>query len=221
MYIVKSWAKIIDLVHWGSSVRVVVAVEDRNFSWVAGQWIDFAVQLNNERKVAGYSICSPTGTGGPIELLVRESSHPVSQWLHHLAKVGDRVLIQGGSGTCVYHPKENDKVVLIAGGIGITPVISMIRTAALTAFPLQMHLFYSSTHRQDIHFHQELQALDERFVVDIRCTGEGDSRFTAEEIIARCGTTARFYIMGPKAMMDAFSNDLRERSISLHLERWW
>ena len=218
---VKSWAKIIDLQSWGRSKRLLLAIDDPSFSWLAGQWIDFAVDINGVRKVAGLSICSPTGVAGPIELLARQSSNPVVQWLHHGAKVGDRVLIQGGSGTCVYRPKKHDKVVMIAGGIGITPVISMIRTAALTQFPLQVQLFYSATNKNEIHFDSELQGLDSRFTVDIRCTGSGDERFTIEEVLEKCPANAKFFIMGPKTMMDAFSTGLLAKNRALQLERWW
>ena len=80
---------------------------------------------------------------------------------------------------------------------------------------------YSATTKNEIHFYSELQALDARFTVDIRCTGAGDVRFTTEEILEKSPERSKFYIMGPKTMMDAFSTELLAKNMDLQLERWW
>ena len=64
-----------------------------------------------------------------FELGLRKGkSHPTTGWLFDKAKKGDSVFIHGPGGRTVYDPKLHQESVLIMGGIGVTPLLSMART---------------------------------------------------------------------------------------------
>ena len=102
----------------------------RELAFMAGQWVDFFVTLDGAEAVGGYSITSSPAEQTAISLAVKRdgSDHPVTNWLHEDAQVGDEVEISLG-GDFFYEPDETESVVLIAGGIGLTPLMSIVRSA--------------------------------------------------------------------------------------------
>ena len=127
----------------------IVAVERRgtgsvtlrlrpNASWGgfrAGQFIQVGVEIGGVRETRCYSpACSElsggTGNrGGEIEITVR--AHPegrVSNHLHEHARPGMFVELSEADGDFVLPASRPERLLLISGGSGITPVISMLRT---------------------------------------------------------------------------------------------
>jgi len=155
---------------------------------------------------------------------------------------GDRVRVQGPFGRFSYllHPEERD-FVFIAGGIGITPFMSMLRHMRETGAESRVLLLSANRTREDIAFREELVALAretrareahprlevvhvlERPPVD----WEGESgRVNRELIERRLGglvTDRAFYVCGPPRMMQAVLNSLRRLGVPrrrLHWERF-
>ncbi|NYT61887.1 FAD-dependent oxidoreductase [Alcaligenaceae bacterium] len=75
---------------------------------------------------------------------------------------GAAVKIEGPFGSLTLHNKASRAGVLIAGGIGITPFMSMLRNAAHTASPQQLLLLYSNRRPEDAAFLHELQELEQK-----------------------------------------------------------
>ena len=100
----------------------------RAIGFRAGQWVDFFVTLEGAEAVGGYSITSSPAVQTSISLAIRRDSggHPATAWLHEEARVGDAVEVSLG-GDFIYEPDEAESVVLIGGGIGLTPLMSIIR----------------------------------------------------------------------------------------------
>lgn len=193
-------------------IRLEILPENEQFSWLAGQWIDFSVRVEDQEHVAGYSICSAAGSG-PFELLVRKSRHPVSLWLHSADRSNTSVLIQGGSGECVYHPEKHDDIVCIAGGIGITPIISMLRTAYQVEKPAT--LYHSVKHRNELIFAHEFP--EAHYVV----TSEGQ-RLNFPHIAKKHGSSAHYFLCGPQSFIDEAAHQLPLHGAqNVHFERWW
>ena len=193
-------------------VQLEIDPLNENFSWLAGQWVDFSRIIDGEESVAGYSICSAAGSG-PFELLVRRSRHPVSAWLHTDDRRGCSVLIQGGSGKCVYDPEQHDEIVCLAGGIGVTPLISMLRTARRHNRPATF--YHTVRHRDELIFMREFE--EGHFVV----TSEG-SRLDFNDIAERHGPRCHYFICGPRSFIDDSEAQLKNSgAVFVHFERWW
>ncbi|CAB9529715.1 Oxidoreductase NAD-binding domain-containing protein 1 [Seminavis robusta] len=96
-----------------------------------GQWLDFVVPPYEW--VGGFSTASQPEELPKITLAIKESNHPPSRWVHsqESTEIGRTVHVQVG-GTCVLDTTTRQKietqpVVFCAGGIGISPVLSMYR----------------------------------------------------------------------------------------------
>ena len=78
------------------------------------------------------------------------------------AAPGETVRIVGPKGTMALHDEPDRAIVMIAGGIGITPFISIIRNEAEQESPRPMALLYSNHRPADAAYMDELRALEKR-----------------------------------------------------------
>ena len=76
------------------------------------------------------------------------------------AAPGLAVQIDGPNGVMTLHDDAARPAVFLAGGVGITPFLSMARDAARRKLPHRIHLFYSNRRPEDAAFLDELQALE-------------------------------------------------------------
>ena len=190
-------------------IHLEIQPSDPSYSWKAGQWVDFAVQIGANLHVAGYSFCSAAGAGR-FSLLVRKSKHPVTQWLYTQAKVRDAVFIGPASGPCFYDPEKHEEIVCMAGGIGITPMISMLRTARRLG--KKAVLYHSIRYQEDILFEREIPSTH-RFI------GE---RLQFQQLAKRHGPQAHYFFCGPRSFIDDGVIALQQLEYpNLHFERWW
>lgn len=119
--------------------------------------------------------------------------------------------------------KEN-KVVLIAGGIGITPFMSMMRDARAKGVQIPATLFYCNKTRDDIAFLDEISAAREQGVqtVHVLEAPQDDSLvhetgFITEDMLKRHVSPwkdATYYISGPPGLVNAYKKLLRRMGIS-------
>jgi ferredoxin-NADP reductase len=98
----------------------------------AGQFVQIAVDIDGVRRTRCYSpSCSQYRKDGRIELTIK--AHPqgsVSQYLHANAKPGLVLGLSQADGTFMLPAQRPEQTLLISGGSGITPVLSMLRTLA-------------------------------------------------------------------------------------------
>ena len=86
----------------------------------------------------------------------------VSNQIHDGLKVGDTVLMKAPSGTFTPPETTDDPVVLVAGGIGITPFISYLETVACNTAQPRIHLVYANRNRRSHAFADRLTELKAR-----------------------------------------------------------
>ena len=185
-----------------------ITPSDVNYSWEAGQWVDFSVP--GQLRMAGYSICSPQGKG-TFELLVRRSTHPVTAWLFSSARVGNAVLIGKASGACIYKPEEHHNIVCFAGGVGITPMISMMRTARRLG--KKATLYYAIKNQESNPYPEEIQE-SELFL--------GRNTFSFSQLCVQHPTETHFFLCGPRNFIDDGVQTLQQNGYkNIHFERWW
>ena len=87
----------------------------------------------------------------------------VSSLLHDLLVPGSRLSVSGPMGRFTFDGEKADEIVLIAGGVGITPLMSKIRYLASRNWEGRIDLIYSVKTPRDIIFRDELEALQRTF----------------------------------------------------------
>ncbi len=229
-------AQIAAIVAATPSIRVVrLAIADPAFRFLPGQWVDLGVDIDGTAHTAGYSITTSPLHPGTIELAVKASArHPVARWVHERATVGDRVRVSQGQGPFVYLPEMSDNAVLIGGGVGVTPLLSIFRHVRDAGLPTGVHLVYSVSDSSEILFRDELESAarsHDNLHVSITVT-QPDPRWH--------GLTGRidpvklhaldvpddtlYYLCGPKGMVEDISTLLHDLGVPMSriiFEKWW
>jgi ferredoxin-NADP reductase len=127
----------------------------------AGQFLPVRVQVDGKPHVRCYSISSAPDTTGFLEISVRRQGL-VSTMLHASVRVGTQLSIGRPAGRFVYPLGDDRPLALLAGGIGITPILSMLRHAVASDPTRPVTLLYSARNRQALAFANELRVLAER-----------------------------------------------------------
>lgn len=98
-----------------------------------GQYLTLRVAgASDPAPVRSYSICGVTQSGGYRIAVKREQGGLVSSWLHRRLRVGDRLQVAAPRGEFTLDSRPDNPVVLISAGIGVTPVLAMLRALATT-----------------------------------------------------------------------------------------
>jgi len=132
------------------------------------------------------------------------SSRGGSSFVHDTIKAGDIVTISAPRNNFALH-EEAEYSVLIAGGIGITPLMSMIRRLETLARPWK--LFYAARTRRAAAFLAEFDAIrpEARLNLHVDFDDERAGRmFDLAAIVANAPAHAHLYCCGPVPMLEAF-----------------
>ncbi|WP_419203874.1 molybdopterin-dependent oxidoreductase [Bordetella trematum] len=188
-----------------------------------------AYSLTGAAEVAGrrgYSIAVRHQRGRDADGMPFEGR--MSGALHRCLKVGDRVMLRAPSGGWVVPRRSPQPLCLIAGGIGITPFVSLLESLPDDAEGPEIWLYYanqnSRTHAFRARIAQHRARLPHLHVRDFYTSplpGDrpgidfDDSRYIDASVIddVLIAQRARFYMCGPPAMMDAVSAGLRARGV--------
>ncbi|XP_004468513.2 oxidoreductase NAD-binding domain-containing protein 1 [Dasypus novemcinctus] len=251
---VVSAAKVCAAAHESPSVkRLRLLVADKDFSFKAGQWVDFFIP--GVSVVGGFSICSSPRLleqERMIELAVKYTNHPPALWIHNQCALGSEVALRVG-GEFFYDPQPEDaarNLVLIAGGVGINPLLSILRHAAdLHAERASggrgrelgtAQLFYSARTTSELLFQKSIIRLVNEFPEKITCSLHvtkqttpisaelkpyvTEGRITEKELSEHISEETLFYICGPPPMTDFFSKQLESSHVPkehIRFEKWW
>jgi predicted ferric reductase len=174
---------------------------------------------------------SAEAAAGTVEMTIRE----LGDFTNDIGKVqaGRRVYLDGPYGAFTTgHPA--DVHVLIAGGVGITPMMSMLRTLADRGDRRPALLLYGSKDWDAITFREELEALKSRLELTVvHVLEKPDDAWTGErgyidaELLRRHVPAPyaehEYFICGPNVMMDAVEEALRALKVPMskyHSERY-
>lgn len=127
------------------------------FSYKPGQFFFVTIRQNGKELLHHFSFSSSPTQEGFFEFTKKLTDHEYSLVLK-AAKVGDWARIDAPYGQFTFEG-EHPKIALLAGGIGITPFVSIIKNATDKQFPSKITLFYGCRSPQDIAFRTELEAM--------------------------------------------------------------
>jgi predicted ferric reductase len=168
---------------------------------------------------------------GHVEMTIRNLGDLTSRMDE--VPVGRRVYLDGPYGAFTIGSPA-DMHVLIAGGVGITPMMSMIRTLADRRDPRPVLLLYGSRDWESITFLEDLEALEARLDLKVvhvlskpPADWKGETGFINAAIMMRHVPPPypdhEYFICGPNPMMDAIEKALGEMHVPLskyHSERY-
>src|SRR5579864_3094782 len=136
---------------------------DRKLDAQPGQFLTFSFLFDGKKETRCYSICSSPVRSGYIEITPKRVNNGcVSVFLNDRAAVGMTVEATGPFGQFYLNPVEDKRIVLLAAGSGITPIISMLRYLDDLCLVTEATLLYCVRTRGDIIFRQEFEELESR-----------------------------------------------------------
>ena len=196
-----------------------------------GQYVSLSLRVGELTTTRPYSIASAPGDDHLDLTLKVKADGLASPYLFGEVEAGWEVDASGPAGSFVYEPLcDRGELVLLAGGSGITPFMSMLRHFARVGFPTRVLLLYGSRVVDDVIFARELGELaraHERFVLNsvISEPAEGHAGptgFLDATLIARyvgdvVGKT--FLVCGPEAMISHVTGALRSLHVPEHKVR--
>ena len=144
-----------------TDIRTFRLSRPHGVDFAAGQFVPIRVSIDGKPHVRCYSISSSPDVRGYLEISVRKQGL-VSTTLHATLRTGSRLMIGTPAGQFVYPRGDDRPLALLAGGIGITPLLSMLRCAVSSDPMRPIVLIYSARNPQAAAFYSELQVLAQR-----------------------------------------------------------
>ena len=134
------------------------------FDYLPGQYLNVQLNIDGRRVNRSYTIASSPTRCGYCELSIkREDAGIASSYLHRHLHEGDRLRISAPAGRFVFTGEEANSVVLIAGGVGITPLMSITRYLTDRAWSGEIFLLIVARTEDALIFKDELDLLKKRF----------------------------------------------------------
>lgn len=188
------------------------------FEYKSGQFLTFRVPWEGTHLERCYSLSNAPTTEPDIKVTVkRVDGGPVSNWFNDELKPGDVVDTAPPSGRFILRSTQAP-MLLFAGGSGITPVISLIKSALYTA-SRSIRLLYANRNRDSIIFHREIQQLCTEFSHRFDCQHHLDEESgllgarVVDTFLRSVGTDTHVYICGPEPFMNTVETVVDQRCI--------
>ena len=186
------------------------------FSYLPGQFLTLTLPVAGKPIRRSYTISSSPTQGYYCEITVKREEHGAgSRYLHDRVQVGDTIEVQAPSGKFHFTGEGADSIVLIAGGVGITPMMSVTRALTDMAWQGDIYLIAACHNPEQFIFEAELKRLQERhpnlhvFAAMSRIdedVGAYRKGRLSEALLAEWVpeiASRRVHLCGPPTMMDA------------------
>ena len=225
------------------SIRFEIPFElEETFRFRAGQHLTLRTMIDGQEVRRNYSLCTAPDERDWMVTIKRMPGGTFSRWAPEHLKAGDTIDVMSphGSFTTDFDSARKRHVVAFAGGSGITPVMSLLKTTLRAEPESQFTLFYGNRDSSSIIFLDALADLKDKYLDRFELyhfldAEEGDVElFNGMLDRARCGdaighlvTDAAevdgWFICGPGPMMDSAEGALLDRGIDkqrIHIERF-
>lgn len=184
------------------------------FRYQAGQYLTFKISFEGKELLRCYSLSSCPDTDREHKVTVKRiADGRISNWLNDHLREGDTLRVLPPAGRFVLRQADCD-LLLFSGGSGITPVLSLIKSALLNT-RRRMKLVYANRDEASIIFRAELDRLAASHPGRLEVVHSLDVRdgfLTRERVRAHLAGRegADVYICGPSAFMDVVEDTLDE-----------
>ena len=226
-------AEVVEARHSGSGSLTLTLRPTRQWrGFSAGQFVQVAVVIDGVRHTRCYSPASSQHRrDGRIELTVRRHDEGlVSRWLHAHARPGLVVGLSQADGTFRLPDARPERIVLISGGSGITPVMAMLRTLCDERHRGPIAFLHYAPTPEHVAYLDELQAIADRHPNVTVAFGFSQApqagtlrgRFGARHLVetAPWCADAETFACGPAALLASVEGSYAEHQLSerLHTE---
>jgi glycine betaine catabolism B len=191
-----------------------------------GQFLTFSFLFDGRKHIRCYSICSSPSRSGYVEITPKRVNNGcVSLFLNDRALIGMTVEAAGPSGQFCLDPVKDKKIVLIAAGSGITPMMAMLRHLDDLCMNNESTLLYCVRTEQDIMFRRELDELQTRLkgfsyhvlLSNPQAAWPGATGHINRDFICKAVPELEdrmFFLCGPPPFMDAARATLTELRVA-------
>ena len=216
---------------------VVVTLKPRNedaalFDFTQGQYLTFRRKFDDDELRRSYSICAGRGDGFLQVGIKRVDGGAFSTWANESLKAGEvlEAMSPMGNFHTPLNPDAAKHYLGFAGGSGITPVLSIIKTVLAAEPKSSFTLVYANRQISTIMFREELEDLKNRYLgrLSILHVLESEAQeidlFTGRVDGAKCAALLRTwidlpsvdtaFICGPEPMMLAIAGALKEHGLA-------
>lgn len=208
------------------------AADQEAFDFIQGQYLTFRRDFDGEELRRSYSICAGKDDGCLKVGIKRVEGGAFSTWANEELKVGDRLDVMPPMGRFFteLEPEKAKSYLGFAGGSGITPVLSIIKTVLAREPKSTFTLIYANRQTSSIMFREELEDLKNTYlgrfsVIHILETETQDidlftGRIDSEkmDLLFRLWVDAEevdtAFICGPEPMMLTIADSLRKHGLA-------
>lgn len=192
----------------------IVLPGKRSFGYSPGQFAYLAFELRNFREPHPFTISSAPTQAGGLEFMIKSSG----DWTENVPylKVGDKVTIRGPYGLFTHLAVDSEReLIFIAGGIGITPILSMLRYMVCTGSEQLVTLIWCNSYPDDMFLATELDIIA-RNIKNLKIhlvytrARHGSRRMDQDKIKGLTDTCRRdslIYVCGPGPMIKRVIDD--------------
>lgn len=212
------------------------------YKYIQGQYLTIKLNINGEEIRRSYSICSSPLLDKELRVAIkRVKDGRGSNYLNEKVKPGDELEVMTPMGNFYSELNAANKknYVLFAGGSGITPMLSIIKTTLHTEPNSKLTLFYGNRDEASIIFKKQLNELEAKHAdrLKVHHILEKPSDPAADDLFKGLLTPEKtkaliekfvplnpnneFFICGPSAMMDCVKNALHHLNVNdkkIHIE---
>lgn len=198
----------------GAVVEIYLKPDNESIKYKPGQFAFVKFEQEGLTEVHPFSFSS-----SPDDVYVRFSVKILGDYTSRLRNlaVGTKVLVWGAYGQLYYGFNGKKDVVFIAGGIGITPFVSLLRYETKHILPRKISLFYSAKNESSAIYHSDFTEWESTLnnFNYFPNFDEAKPRLCSQTIIDQLGNWQNkiFYICGPTAMMHSISAQLKENGV--------
>ena len=236
-------AEIVQETAEANSIRFDVPAElAETYRFRAGQHLTLRAEIDGEDVRRNYSLCTAPDEGALMVTVKRIAGGRFSNWIGDRLKAGDTIDVMPphGSFTCGFDASRSGRYVGFAGGSGITPIISLVRTALKAEPNSRFTLFYGNRDSASVIFLEALAQLKDRYLERFElyhflAEDEQDIALfngmldkptctaVIEQLVGDPAGVDEWFICGPGPMMDAAESALLDNGIDkrrIHIERF-
>lgn len=201
-----------------TTMSLTLECDDREkLVFLPGQYVNIAVPGTDQTR--SYSFSSAPDAEQLTFLIKLSPGGVMSDWLENWASAGDSVQFTGPHGSFFLRESEAP-LLLLAGGTGLAPILSILRRLKASGSERPVHLIYGATTDDDVVELDTLAALDEEMdaftwaytVADESTVADRQGYVTAHTESGHLHDgDASVYLCGPPPMVDAVRSDFSDR----------